>query len=315
MEDTYLGRSEEVDGYGTEVVTEDTLRVSRCAGKVGSPARCRRCGASRPSRASRRSTRSPERVGLTRAAHHPRATVPGVLLRPRWLAGHLLAIVVVVGFVALGVWQLDRNQQKHDKIHAARAAYSAPAPDVLTGAPPAAGSRVEASGTYDRTHVVLLRDQIHNGNGGDDLLVPLRLADGSAVLVDRGWLESGAAANDTAAPPGTVVVRGLVQSSRALSAQDEVTTTAGRLSLPRVDLARIGRELPYRLRNVWILAQYQQPAPGAGDPALPQPPSPDQVNHMQYAIEWFAFALIPLIGWPIVLWRVARRGERPAVSP
>ncbi|HWS44711.1 MAG TPA: SURF1 family cytochrome oxidase biogenesis protein, partial [Acidimicrobiia bacterium] len=91
--------------------------------------------------------------------------------------------------------------------------------------------------------------------------------------------------------------------------------TAGRLSLPRVDLARIGRELPYRLRNVWILAQYQQPTPGAGDPALPQPPSPDQVNHMQYAIEWFAFALIPLIGWPIVLWRVARRGERPAVSP
>jgi cytochrome oxidase assembly protein ShyY1 len=32
---------------------------------------------------------------------------------------------------------------------------------------------------------------------------------------------------------------------------------------------------------------------------------------MQYAIQWFAFALIPLIGWPIVLWRIARR-QSPA---
>jgi cytochrome oxidase assembly protein ShyY1 len=31
---------------------------------------------------------------------------------------------------------------------------------------------------------------------------------------------------------------------------------------------------------------------------------------MEYAIEWFAFALIPLVGWPIVLVRIARR-HRP----
>ena len=41
---------------------------------------------------------------------------------------------------------------------------------------------------------------------------------------------------------------------------------------------------------------------------------PDQVNHMQYAIEWFAFALIPLIGWPIVLVRIARR-QQPEREP
>jgi hypothetical protein len=28
---------------------------------------------------------------------------------------------------------------------------------------------------------------------------------------------------------------------------------------------------------------------------------------MQYAIEWFALALVPLVGWPIVCARVARR--------
>ena len=35
---------------------------------------------------------------------------------------------------------------------------------------------------------------------------------------------------------------------------------------------------------------------------------------MEYAIEWFAFALIPLIGWPIVLVRIARR-QQPEREP
>ena len=42
-------------------------------------------------------------------------------------------------------------------------------------------------------------------------------------------------------------------------------------------------------------------------PELPQPPPPDPVNHMQYAIEWFLLALIPLVGWPIALRRLLRR--------
>ena len=54
----------------------------------------------------------------------------------------------------------------------------------------------------------------------------------------------------------------------------------------------------------------------ASAPALPQPPPPDQVNHMQYTIEWFALALIPLIGWPIVLLRRrSKRGEQSTTAP
>ena len=61
------------------------------------------------------------------------------------------------------------------------------------------------------------------------------------------------------------------------------------------------------LHHVWIEAQFQQPPPPASAPKLPKPPPPDQVNHLQYAIEWFGLAAIPLVGWPIVLRRVARR--------
>jgi len=230
------------------------------------------------------------------------------LLRPRWVAGHLLVLVLSASFIALGFWQLARNDHKQALVRDARAAFAAPAPNVSE--PVAAGSRVQASGHYDPTHEVLLRNQVHNGNDGDDVLTPLVLADGSAVIVDRGWV---AATGDRKAPihtvaaSGPVVVRGIAHTSSTLSAQDAVSRIGGQLALPRVDLARIGREVAYRLQPRWIEVQAQTPVPPAGSPVLPQPPAPDQVNHMEYAIEWFSFAAIGIVGWPIALMGFARR--------
>jgi cytochrome oxidase assembly protein ShyY1 len=227
-------------------------------------------------------------------------------VRGRWLVGSIVAVLVAAIFVSLGLWQLGRHHHKHDKVRAERAAYAAPAPAFETTAPKT-GTRVEVSGTYDRdaAHETLLRDQLHGGNAGVDVLTPVLLADGTAVVVDRGWVATG---DDVSAPPaGPVIVRGVVHEPRSNSTQSPVERDGARLSVARVDLDRIGRDLPYRLQHVWVEAQYQQPSPARGDPQLPEPPQPDQVNHLQYAIQWFAFALIPLIGWPIVVWRRGRR--------
>jgi len=149
------------------------------------------------------------------------------------------------------------------------------------------------------------------------VLTPLRLADGTAVIVDRGWVRASATSGVTTDPPpaGAAAVHGLLHASNPLSPQDTVDHLPdGRLAVPRVDLAAIGRTLPYRLLPVWIEAQAISPAPsGAHAPALPQPPPPDPVNHMEYAIEWFAFALIPIVGWPIALRRFLRQ-RKPATS-
>jgi surfeit locus 1 family protein len=232
------------------------------------------------------------------------------LLRPRWIAGHLLVLVVAVAFVALGFWQLSRNDQKHAKDAAAKAAYAAPAPPLGTGVTSPAGTRVEATGTYDAAGEALLRNRVRNGNGGYDVLTPLILDDGTAVVVDRGWIaqnevDSGRA--DLSPPPGTVTVRGPVGTTSPLRPDDTVDERAGRLALPRVDVRRIEQDADYDLRDVYITAQFQDPAAPTGVPALPTPPPSDDVNHLEYAFQWFAFALIPLVGWPIVLWRVARR--------
>ena len=93
------------------------------------------------------------------------------LLRSRWVAGHLLVLVLSASFIALGFWQLARNDHKQRHlVRDARAAFAAPAPDVSGPVPP--GSRVQASGHYDPAHEVLLRNQVHDGNDGDDVLTP-----------------------------------------------------------------------------------------------------------------------------------------------
>ncbi len=231
-----------------------------------------------------------------------------MLLRGRWLAGHVLVLVIAGAFVALGVWQLARHHEKQHKVRAAKAAYSARAPDLgAVTTTPAPETRVQATGRYDSAHEVLLRNQVRGDAIGTDLLTLMRLADGSAVYIDRGWVASDA----TAAPPPSrdVVVRGIVRESRPLGAQDEVREVGGRVSMPRVDLDRLGTvdRVDVPVHHVWIEAQFQQPPPSANAPKLPTPPPPDQVNHLQYTIEWFGLAGIPLVGWPIVLRRVTRR--------
>ena len=232
------------------------------------------------------------------------------LLRPRWVAGHLLVLVLSASFVALGFWQLARNDHKQSLVRAARAAYAAPAPDISRSPVVAPGGRVQLSGRYDPAHSALLRNRVRNGKDGYDVLTPLLLEQGTGVVVDRGWVAAvgdGRTPIAAVTPTGPVVVRGILHSSTTLSSQDTVTRSGGLLALPRVDTGRINLDLSYQLLPRWIEAQSQTPPPGPGAPALPQPPPPDNVNHMQYAIQWFSFAAIGLIGWPLALLAIARR--------
>jgi cytochrome oxidase assembly protein ShyY1 len=205
-----------------------------------------------------------------------------MLLQRRWVAGHLLVLVFAGAFIALGLWQLGRHHHKQQLVREARAAYAAPAPDLTAGSSFASGQPAQARGTFDGAHEAILRDQPHGDQTGSDVAAP---------------------------PSGPVVVRGVLADSRALSAQDSVETLDGRVSVPRVDLTRLSGALGHPLRNLWLQARYI--APNVADaPVLPQPPPPDQVNHLQYTYEWFALALIPILGWPIVLVRSRRKRGR-----
>ena len=103
----------------------------------------------------------------------------------KWYAW-LFAVVTIVAFVNLGFWQLRRHDEKV-QLRDAVAAAQAMDPIPILEAPAGSYRRVTASGTFDGSlQTRVLRSQA--GVSGYHVLTPFLLGDGTAVLVDRGWI-------------------------------------------------------------------------------------------------------------------------------
>src|SRR5690349_14231255 len=104
--------------------------------------------------------------------------------------------------VMLGNWQLSRYHERsaiNARIDASESSRPMPLTSTLpipttvgqAGARPAADtawSRVTVTGRYDSTHEIQARGRTVEGQVGFEIVTPLVLADGTAILVDRGWV-------------------------------------------------------------------------------------------------------------------------------
>jgi surfeit locus 1 family protein len=228
-----------------------------------------------------------------------------------------VTLVVVVTCIRLGFWQLDRLHGRKDAntaIAAAEGMPSLPLPELLAATDDPGTLRFRstvATGIYDPAHEVLLygRSSIE-AETGDQVLTPLRLDDGTAILVDRGWIPldlNVPVAGEAAAPTGTVTVTGVLFPPDAISNPGAPMASGDRIT--KVDLGQIGASLPYPILPVYLLLQRQAP-PQAG--ALPEPPPlPPLTNgpHLSYAVQWFAFAAIAVVGFVVLLQRDRRESD------
>ena len=228
----------------------------------------------------------------------------------------VVAVVVAVGCVGLGIWQLARLQQKRDFNQAVERGLAAPAVPIerlLAHADDPTSIRyrpAEAIGTFDVGHELVLYGRSQNGEPGNHVLTPLRLPDGTAVLVDRGWVPfdlDTPPVREAAPPSGTLTVTGVVfPSEGGLPETPEsgpVVTT-----LTRVDLETVQAQVPYPIAPVYLLLQNQSP-PQANLP-LPAPlPELTEGPHLGYAVQWFSFAAIALVGFVVLVRRDRRAAD------
>lgn len=238
--------------------------------------------------------------------------MPSLLRSPRWLAAHVLVLAVVVAFVNLGLWQLDRGAERRteNEVGAARIAAE---PFDVAAAVDAAGDDVDsleyrpvnATGVFDPANEVLVRSQVYEGQAGFHVVTPLVLADGRAVMVNRGWVPLAFDSVPVAAAPppaGATEVVGLARLSQvrgAIGPQDP----PGATTVARIDLEHLAGIVPERLLPVWV----QQTAPVTELPVLLAVPTFDDPGpHLAYAVQWFAFAAIVLVGYGFLLRRVRR---------
>lgn len=254
-------------------------------------------------------------------------------LTPKWLVRHVLVALLVATMTFLGLWQLRRHDDKQEYkalIEARQEAPIAAVEEVVPADQPVGSPDVEAvlyrsvraSGTYEAADTVVVENRTFNSAPGGWVLTPLRLADGTAVVVNRGFIgyDRSGQIVPPAPPAGRVTVEGLVFPSQPRGRFGAIDPEDGKLTvLARVDLDRFAAQLDLPLLPAYIQmvsSRPAEPAPARGTPELVAlgPPEPDLGPHLSYAGQWFLFTAIASGGYVLLLRKLAREAARQPTS-
>lgn len=236
-----------------------------------------------------------------------RATA-AALVSPRWRWVTLAVIGLMLVLGRLGIWQLDRLEERRQQ-NAERlvALQSAPldlneANALRSGWDDAQAAELTdrdafAAGSYDVDNQLILKLQTFNGQPGVRLITPFVLAGtDTAVLVDRGWISDQDVASQnfyTDDLDDTTTVAGYLAPAEIITRQGAGSSVpSGPLNeIYRVDIEGIQQTVPYTL-----LPMYLRQAPSdrlaEGPPLLTEKEVDlSEGPHLGYAIQWFIFSL------------------------
>lgn len=260
-----------------------------------------------------------------------------LLLNRTWWKTTLLVIAAVAVMVRLGIWQLDRLQQRRAFNARVQTQIDQPVLELNRIVEPNALDQdlssmeyrdVEVTGEYDPSGEVVLRNQVWENLLGVHLLTPLKIAGSDqTVLVNRGWVPfddftSGELSQYNES--GVVKIQGVIRNPQTKpdvgGHADQVPTSGDEklMAWNVVNVDGIESQLPYPLLPIYIQA--------SPDPSWTALPYRSEVEldltegpHMGYAIQWFIFAAILGVGYPFYLRKetsqspVGRRTSSPSL--
>ncbi len=246
-----------------------------------------------------------------------------MILKKMFSRQYWLFTLIVLAGVALciwaGIWQMDRRTQKQELNQLLAARWDAEPVNLNQSELPADLTelefrRIQAAGTFDYDHQILLKNDFRDNIPGVNIITPLRLDDQRAILVARGWVSLDQATPEALAKfvePTNEPVVGIIKESQTLAGAP--LPTEPQLEWFRVDVEAIQQQLPYQLMPAFLA---QLPEPGRLPTQLPirtPPPAPyDEFVHVNYTIQWFTFALVFLFGYIQYVFFQERRRQRQA---
>jgi surfeit locus 1 family protein len=220
----------------------------------------------------------------------------------------LCALLAFAGFMALGIWQVERRAWKLDliaridqRVHAAPVAPPAADQWPRVNAADDAYRRVRIFGTFLHDRETLVQATTELG-AGYWVMTPLRTADGSILLVNRGFVPPEArehAARRSSETDGESMVTGLLRVTEPggsfLRHNDPAANRWYSRDVQAIATAR-------GLSDVAPFFVDAEAAPRRPDATTPDAPRAWPVggltvirfpnNHLVYAFTWFALALM-----------------------
>ena len=217
-------------------------------------------------------------------------------------------VLLVSLFTGLGIWQLDRAEQKRSLAAAQDVQRQLPPLSLNSDIPEAeaiAFRQVSAAGDYLFDKTVLIENRKHQGKTGFHVITPLKLeGSNEIVLVNRGWIsrDQYQGPGSITSPNSRVSIQGKVHIPKPPAIEMGQPDLASQ-ETPRWPYLTLDNYTAWSDLTIAPFAILQSPGDEEGFVRHWPTTSFSDGMHIGYAIQWFAFALIALIIW----WRLSMR--------
>lgn len=247
------------------------------------------------------------------------------LLTPRWIAITLVCIFMLPAFQALSNWQWHRLQDRQ-VVNAAIQAQIDKEPILITDlvtsqtgektVPDDSQWRtVGMSGTWLQDSQVLVRKKSLESDLGLWVVTPLQLADGTIVMINRGWTAAANSAVDS--PVVADVPTGMIEVLGRLRVVQERTKPAP-TDLPAGQVDRVVPteivDSPDTLTNAYVEMTASEPESLTSEIRTLPAPEVTEGAHRSYAIQWIFFEIMTVIGWVILVRNEVKEQRKAAVG-
>ena len=254
---------------------------------------------------------SPPEAGSRRGAGSTRSRIV-------WF---FVALVCALLTARFGVWQLSRAHAKlaNEALVEERGKMPALAAGELARDPATAATQwqrhITLAGQWDAAHTVFLMNRTMDERSGFYVMTPLRLPDGSAVVVQRGWIARDDA--DPMKPPALAVPAGTVELYGHVAPWPshwiDIGHGPGGPVRQNIEPAAFAAESGLALRPETVVEDAT--AANAHDGLRRDWPSPlggvSVATNYGYAVQWFAMS-VAFLGLYVWLQFIRPRRQAPA---
>lgn len=203
----------------------------------------------------------------------------------------VLFIIAAIGIcLALGIWQVQRLQWKNAMLADIEKAQAMPTlgtlPQDLDGLQ---YRHVKLTGVFDHYKVLRMIGHPHARHQGFYVITPFTLEDdGRIILVNRGWSPKG----QESKPEGVQTIEGIIRPLREKRLFSPDNKPAKNIwfyeDIPAMSMATELTLTPLMVEITGTVEKGAFPIPGNGKITV-------RNDHLNYAITWFALAIIAAV--------------------
>ena len=202
-------------------------------------------------------------------------------------------------FLALGIWQLNRAEEKRVLVRLKDQRQSTEALSLSATLPDFAEllyKPINVVGRYDTNHQYLLDNQVNKGRAGYFVLTPLLLKNETkAVLVNRGWIPLGKNRADLpviSVHTDEITITGRVNRFPTVGlklAETDIPSNRWPSLVQVIDTNILAKQLHYPLFSFQIELDKQAANGFTREWHTPHTMTPEK--HIGYAVQWFLLAI------------------------